>query len=186
MLVYLSTHGIAGGFLTFLAIVCPIVVLIVGSFAMERLRHYGLATAAGILAVVPWYPAWFIGFFIGIWVLQELAKPETRAAFAFAANPAAKSFEDWLRLHRAQVSKPEPRNADATRRAEPRAPKPLAFLARAPRFVFGKANSFARSVGYYCFDSLRSRLSAAPPSAQVVERPTLVADGNLESDSKHS
>jgi hypothetical protein len=57
------------------------VVLIVGGWQMMRLRWYGLAIIAAIVALLPCSVSWLIGLPIGIWALVVLNKPEVREAF---------------------------------------------------------------------------------------------------------
>src|SRR5262249_7432669 len=49
--------------------------LFAGAMQMLRLRSYPSALAAGILAVIPWSPAWVLGLPFGIWTLVVLPKP---------------------------------------------------------------------------------------------------------------
>jgi tRNA A-37 threonylcarbamoyl transferase component Bud32 len=55
--------------------------LIKGAAQMMRLRSYPLAVAATILAILPWSPAWLLGFPFGMWALAMLRRPAVRAAF---------------------------------------------------------------------------------------------------------
>jgi len=67
--------------------------LFVGALEMIRMRSYPFALAAGVLAVIPWSPAWILGLPFGIWALTILAKPEVREVFrsglAQSAGPPA-------------------------------------------------------------------------------------------------
>src|SRR5262249_32524403 len=63
--------------------------LFIGALEMIRMRSYPFALAAGILAVIPWSPAWVLGLPFGIWALAVLAKPEVREVFRSGfAQPA--------------------------------------------------------------------------------------------------
>ena len=56
--------------------------MISGAISMMRLQSYRLAIFAGILALLPWTPAWPFALVIGIWALTVLSKKEVREAFA--------------------------------------------------------------------------------------------------------
>ena len=53
--------------------------MIVGALKMKRLKAYGLAVAASILAIVS--PACLVGLPIGVWALAVLSQRDVRAAF---------------------------------------------------------------------------------------------------------
>jgi serine/threonine protein kinase len=57
------------------------VVLIMGAVQLKRLRGYPLAAMAAILAMIPWSPAWLIGFPFGIWTCIVLGRPPVAEAF---------------------------------------------------------------------------------------------------------
>jgi predicted Ser/Thr protein kinase len=57
------------------------VVLIVAGYQMQRLRYYGLAVIASVLAMIPVSLPWLIGLPIGIWSLAVLLDPKVREAF---------------------------------------------------------------------------------------------------------
>jgi hypothetical protein len=147
----------------------PLVILVAGSLTMAKLRRYELAMAAAILAVVPWYPAWPVGVFIGGWVLDLLAKPEVRAAFAVSANPFSKSFQDWVNIQRRGLtgSTEQPKSPDSGPKVEQ--PVTPSEQASAPGPVVRKLHSLMRSVRYYCFDSLRGRASVPVAGGAAVK-----------------
>jgi serine/threonine protein kinase len=55
--------------------------LVAGALQMMRLRSYAFVVAATILAMIPWSPAWILGFPFGIWGLVVLRRPAVREAF---------------------------------------------------------------------------------------------------------
>ena len=56
--------------------------IIYASMEMKKLKQWGLAVAASILAMVPCIsPCCIIGLPIGIWALVVLMKDEVKAAF---------------------------------------------------------------------------------------------------------
>ncbi len=55
--------------------------LIIGGWQMRKLRSYGLAFVASVLAVLPCTFAWVIGLPMGIWALMVLMDPEVKAGF---------------------------------------------------------------------------------------------------------
>jgi hypothetical protein len=57
-------------------------VMIVGALRMMRLKSYGWAMTASILALLPCSPAGIIGLVMGIWSLVVLSRSDVRAAFA--------------------------------------------------------------------------------------------------------
>jgi serine/threonine protein kinase len=56
-------------------------VLLVGAAKMRRLRGYGLAATAAILAMIPWSPGWLIGLPSGICACVVLGKPGVVEAY---------------------------------------------------------------------------------------------------------
>jgi len=56
-------------------------VIAFGGWHLWRLRSYGLAATAAILAMLPCTPACFLGLPMGIWALVVLLDPKVRAAF---------------------------------------------------------------------------------------------------------
>jgi serine/threonine protein kinase len=64
-----------------LPIVMVSAVLMVGAAKMRRLRGYGLAATAAILAMIPWSPGWLIGLPSGICACVVLGKPGVVEAF---------------------------------------------------------------------------------------------------------
>ena len=60
----------------------PMIMLMVAGWAMQRVRFYGLAIAASIIALIPFHTGFIIGLPIGIWSLVVLARPEIKEAFA--------------------------------------------------------------------------------------------------------
>ncbi|MCU0878520.1 MAG: hypothetical protein MUF06_12105, partial [Pirellulaceae bacterium] len=56
-------------------------VMIVAGYQMQRLRYYGLAVIASVLAMIPVSLPWIIGLPIGIWSLAVLLDPKVREAF---------------------------------------------------------------------------------------------------------
>jgi serine/threonine protein kinase len=56
-------------------------VMIVAGYQMQRLRYYGLAVIASVLAMLPVSLPWIIGLPIGIWSLAVLLDPKVREAF---------------------------------------------------------------------------------------------------------
>ena len=64
------------------------VTMIVGALRMMRLRSYGWAMTASILALLPLGPVGVLGLCMGIWSLYVLNQPNVRAAFA--AKPVGK------------------------------------------------------------------------------------------------
>ena len=56
--------------------------MIVGALQMMRLRSYGWAMTASILALLPLGPVGVLGLCMGIWSLYVLNQPNVRAAFA--------------------------------------------------------------------------------------------------------
>ena len=63
--------------------------LFIGALEMIRMRSYPFALAAGILAVIPWSPAWILGLPFGIWALTILAKPDVREIFRTGVGESA-------------------------------------------------------------------------------------------------
>jgi len=58
------------------------VLILFGALRMSKLRSYGWAIAASILALAPCVsPCCLVGLPFGIWALVVLAKPEVKAAF---------------------------------------------------------------------------------------------------------
>jgi predicted Ser/Thr protein kinase len=57
------------------------VTLIIGGWQMRKLRSYGLAFVAAVLAVLPCTFAWVVGLPMGIWALFVLMDPEVKAGF---------------------------------------------------------------------------------------------------------
>lgn len=60
------------------------IIMIVGGIQMSRLRGYGLAVFASILALIPCVSCggcFALGQVAGIWALMVLANPEVRSAF---------------------------------------------------------------------------------------------------------
>ena len=55
--------------------------IIIGAVNMLNLRSHAWATAAAVLAMLPFSVAWLIGLPIGIWALVVLGNPEVKAAF---------------------------------------------------------------------------------------------------------
>ena len=62
------------------------IVLIVGAVKMMRLKSHGLATAAGVLAMLPCGPSWLLGLPMGIWSLVVLNRQNVKAAFQAQAT----------------------------------------------------------------------------------------------------
>jgi formylglycine-generating enzyme required for sulfatase activity/predicted Ser/Thr protein kinase len=60
------------------------ILVIVGAARMLRLKSYGLAVAAGILALLPCTLGFPVGLVMGIWALVVLRRPEVQRAFAAA------------------------------------------------------------------------------------------------------
>jgi predicted Ser/Thr protein kinase len=56
-------------------------VMIVAGYQMQRLRYYGLAVIASILAMLPVTLPWILGLPIGLWSLAVLLDPKVREAF---------------------------------------------------------------------------------------------------------
>ena len=57
-------------------------VILLGAIQMSRLRSYGLAMTASILAIIPCvWSCFIVGIPLGIWALVVLRRPEVRAAF---------------------------------------------------------------------------------------------------------
>ena len=71
------------------------VTIVIGALRMMRLRSYGLAMTASILALLPISPVGTLGFAMGVWSLYVLSRPSVRAAFAVkpARQPANASVE---------------------------------------------------------------------------------------------
>lgn len=59
----------------------PGILVLVGGIQMYRLRSYGLAVAASLLAMMPCGPLFILGFPIGLWSLLTLRRPEVAGAF---------------------------------------------------------------------------------------------------------
>jgi tRNA A-37 threonylcarbamoyl transferase component Bud32 len=55
--------------------------IFLGALHLRRLTGIGWCYAAAILVLIPWSGAVVIGFFVGIWVLNVLARPEVKEAF---------------------------------------------------------------------------------------------------------
>jgi hypothetical protein len=55
--------------------------LIIGGWQMRKLRSYGLAFLAAVLAVLPCTFAWVVGLPVGIWAIIVLMDPEVKAGF---------------------------------------------------------------------------------------------------------
>jgi tRNA A-37 threonylcarbamoyl transferase component Bud32 len=72
---------VMAGVLTLLMVATAVGYLFVGALQMMKLGSYPFALAAGILAVIPWSPAWIMGLPFGIWALVILQKPDVIAAF---------------------------------------------------------------------------------------------------------
>jgi hypothetical protein len=58
------------------------VILILGGLQMMRLRSYGWAVSASVLAVLPLSAGFMIGIPMGIWALIMLYRPDVQEAFA--------------------------------------------------------------------------------------------------------
>jgi hypothetical protein len=88
-----------------LALLAIPAIIVVGAISMLRLRSYGWAIAAGVLALspIPSGPCWLIGLPIGVWSLVILSRPEVKAAFgkhrALKRAKIDSAFDD----HAAQV-----------------------------------------------------------------------------------
>jgi hypothetical protein len=63
------------------AYACVGIFIIVGAVQMMRLKSYGWAMTASILALLPCSPAGLLGLAMGIWSLIVLNRPPVRAAF---------------------------------------------------------------------------------------------------------
>ena len=61
-------------------------VMIVGAVQMMRLKSYGWAMTASILALLPCSPAGILGLVMGIWSLVVLSRSNVRAAFVAASG----------------------------------------------------------------------------------------------------
>jgi len=61
--------------------IIPSLLIFVGALQMRRLRLYGLAMIAAIMAMLPCTAGWFIGLPMGIWALVVLLRPDVREAF---------------------------------------------------------------------------------------------------------
>jgi predicted Ser/Thr protein kinase len=127
--------------------VVPSLLMILGALKMVKFRGYELAIVASILAIAPWYPAWPIGFFIGVWALRALKRADVRAGFALTANPKSRAWE-WV-------------SGQLSAQARPAAPPPRRGILR----------SFMRSVRYYCVDSLLGDRSAPNDPNQIHHGP---------------
>jgi hypothetical protein len=55
--------------------------MIIGAVKLTRFTAYELVLVTIILAMIPWSPAWLIGFPVGIWALRKLRQPNVQAAF---------------------------------------------------------------------------------------------------------
>jgi hypothetical protein len=74
--------------LSFVASLGMGLVMIVGAVQMMRLKSYGWAMTASILALLPCSPAGIIGLAMGIWSLVVLSRKDVRSAFAAASGRA--------------------------------------------------------------------------------------------------
>ncbi|MGD0899680.1 MAG: serine/threonine-protein kinase, partial [Thermoguttaceae bacterium] len=85
-----SKQGGPGGVVLLAPILLVVfsVLVLVAALKMKRLQAYGLAIAAGILAIII-SPANLIGLPIGIWALVVLSQRDVRAAFAQNRQHAA-------------------------------------------------------------------------------------------------
>jgi hypothetical protein len=65
-----------------LATACAAPLIIYGGIQMMRLRRYGVAKVASILALLPLTSCCcLVGVPVGIWSLRTLARPDVKAAF---------------------------------------------------------------------------------------------------------
>ena len=73
-----GTIGVVSGILGFIASG----LILFGALKMQKLRSYGWAMTASILAILPCVsPCCLVGLPIGIWALVILSKPEVKAQF---------------------------------------------------------------------------------------------------------
>ena len=68
------------------AVAAGVVLLVVatiiqGARHMRRLTGMGWCYSAAILVLIPWAATSIVGFFVGIWVLNVLSRPEVKEAF---------------------------------------------------------------------------------------------------------
>ncbi len=123
--------------------VLPALVIMLGAWCMRKCAGYEFAVMASVLAMLPWYPAWILGVFMGLWALLVLRRRPVKAAFAGIAIP-------------------EGRLADVLPESSPSLP-PVGK----PRAPFGKLKSLFRSVRS-CFVT---GAPASPPAARVQSQP---------------
>jgi tRNA A-37 threonylcarbamoyl transferase component Bud32 len=116
--------------------VLPAILLLLGAFCMRNCAGYEFAVMASVLAILPWYPAWVIGVFMGLWALLVLRRREVKAAFAATANPGSVGLN-----------------------LSPESSPPLPQVGK-PRGPFGKVKSLFRSVCSYFV----SGAPASPPA----------------------
>jgi aminoglycoside phosphotransferase (APT) family kinase protein len=62
-------------------LICLMVLMIIGAVKLTKFTAYELVLVTIILAMIPWSPAWVIGFPVGIWALKTLRRPRVQAAF---------------------------------------------------------------------------------------------------------
>jgi uncharacterized membrane protein YfhO len=64
-------------------------VIIYGASQMLKVRRYGLARLAAILAIIPFVSCCFLlGIPVGVWALSVLKQPDVKAAFNVTRSPA--------------------------------------------------------------------------------------------------
>lgn len=63
------------------AVLLSALLMIVGGALLLGGRGYGFGIFCGILALVPWSPAWLVGLPVGIWTLVVLNRSEVKRAF---------------------------------------------------------------------------------------------------------
>jgi WD40 repeat protein len=88
------------------------IAMIVGAVKMLRLKSYGWATTAAILALLPCSPAGVLGLVFGIWALIVLGHPNVRAAFARASRNEEDRWRGMVPLRVGVSGGASPRKAD--------------------------------------------------------------------------
>ena len=88
--------AVMAGILAALMLSTAIGYLFMGALQMMRLGSYPFALAAGILAVIPWSPAWIMGLPFGIWALVILRKPDVMAIFREHRHSPRQAGQDGM------------------------------------------------------------------------------------------
>jgi serine/threonine protein kinase len=72
-------------------------IVLLGTLMMRRLEFHSLAVAGAVVAMIPFSPAWIVGFPLGLWTWLNLRRPEIRAAFDRpGTEPPESDLREWL------------------------------------------------------------------------------------------